>query len=167
MPRRGHLLITDRQSVTVRHQVVELGYLDTARAHGSASVAFNVQPRQTNQLLVGSSRELVGFDRSVNRPLLGRMLSRAVWFMPALAAVPASRVWTGFRPATPDSLPLIGEWPRLDGVWVATGHEGLGITMATGTADLIAAGLLGRKPPIDPSPFRPNRAMPTLESADE
>lgn len=163
MPRRGHLLITDRVPTRVHHQVVELGYLDSAHALGGASVAFNVQPRRTGQLLVGSSRELVGFDRELNRALLGRMLSRAIEFLPPLARAPASRAWFGFRPATPDALPLIGAWPRLKGVWVATGHEGLGITMATGTADLIVAGVLERTPPLDPAPFRPDRPMPTLE----
>jgi glycine/D-amino acid oxidase-like deaminating enzyme len=167
MPRRGHLVITDRQPVVVHHQLVEVGYLDTAHTLGGASVAFNVQPRRTGQLLVGSSRELVGFDRAINRPLLGRMLSRAVSFLPALARSPASRAWTGFRPATADALPLIGPWPRLQGVWIATGHEGLGITMATGTADLITAGLLGRTPPMDPQPFRPDRPMPEPESPHE
>jgi glycine/D-amino acid oxidase-like deaminating enzyme len=167
MPRRGHLVITDRLPLRVRHQVVELGYLDTAHALGGASVAFNVQPRRTGQLLVGSSRELVGFDQRLNRPLLGRMLDRAIGFLPALGEAPASRSWFGFRPATPDSLPLIGHWPALEGVWIATGHEGLGITMATGTADLVTAGILGRTPPLDPAPFRPDRPMPTVGVADD
>ena len=164
-PRRGHLLITDRVPIPVHHQLVELGYLDTAHTLGGASVAFNIQPRRTGQLLVGSSRELVGFDRQLNRPLLGRMLARAIELLPPLATAPASRAWFGFRPATPDALPLIGEWPRLKGVWIATGHEGLGITMATGTADLVVAGVLGRRPPLDPAPFRPDRPMPVPESA--
>lgn len=159
VPRRGHLLITDRTPLRVHHQVVELGYLDSAHTLGGASVAFNVQPRRTGQLLVGSSRELVGFEARLEHALLGRMLARAVAFIPGLARVPASRAWVGFRPATPDALPLIGRWPAIDGVWVATGHEGLGITMAPGTADLIVAGITGTTPPLDPSPYRPDREM--------
>lgn len=159
VPRRGHLVITDRTPLRVHHQVVELGYLHSAHTMGGASVAFNVQPRRTGQLLVGSSRELVGFDGRLERSVLARMLARATTFIPGLARVPASRAWVGFRPATPDALPLIGPWPGMEGVWVATGHEGLGITMATGTADLIVAGLTGAPPPLDPFPYRPDRPM--------
>jgi glycine/D-amino acid oxidase-like deaminating enzyme len=124
-------------------------------------VAFNVQPRRTGQLLVGSSRELVGFDASINRALVSKMLQRAVSFVPALARAPVSRTWVGFRPATPDALPLIGRWPGLDRTWIASGHEGLGITMAPVTAELIVADILGTAPPLDPLPYRPDRQMAT------
>ncbi|HET9065482.1 MAG TPA: FAD-dependent oxidoreductase [Gemmatimonadales bacterium] len=165
VPRRGHLVITDRTPVRVRHQLIELGYLDTAHSLGGASIAFNVQPRRTGQLLIGSSRELVGFDPAINRELVGRMLSRAVAFVPGIARVPASRTWIGFRPATPDALPLIGPWPALPGTWIATGHEGLGITMAPTTAALISAGITGKEPPIDPAPYLPDRVMSTHADA--
>lgn len=165
VPRKGHLVITDRYPGLVRHQLVELGYLHSAHTMTGASTAFNVQPRATGQLLIGSSRELVGRDDAINRRIVRDMLDRAVAFVPALAGCSALRTWTGFRPATPDKLPLIGPWPELAGVWVAAGHEGLGITTATGTAALVAAGILGRDPPIDPAPFRPDRAMPAAEAA--
>ena len=165
VPRRGHLVITDRQPVRINHQLVELGYLHTAHTLGGASVAFNVQPRRTGQLLIGSSRELVGHDPAINRELVGGMLSRAIGFVPGLGGAPVSRTWVGFRPATPDSLPLIGEWPAMPGTWIATGHEGLGITMAPVTAELIASGILGDAPPLDPAPYRPDRPMPQLAAA--
>jgi glycine/D-amino acid oxidase-like deaminating enzyme len=165
IPRRGHLCITDRVPIPVRHQLVELGYLHSAHTLGGASVAFNVQPRRTGQLLIGSSRELVGFNTEINRPLVSQMLQRAVRFIPALARAPVSRTWVGFRPATPDALPLIGRWPAMDRVWIATGHEGLGITMAPVTAELIVAGILGTQPPLDPLPYLPDRSMPRQEQA--
>ena len=165
VPRKGHLLISDRHPGMVRHQLVELGYMQSAHTFGAASVAFNVQPRRTGQLLIGSSRELVGFDAQLNRDLLGAMLARATSFIPALKNVRALRAWVGFRPATADKLPLIGPWPEIGGVWIAAGHEGLGITMATGTADLIVAGILGTKAPIDAAPFRPGRTMPAMAHA--
>lgn len=160
IPRKGHLLITDRYPGLCTSQIVELGYLHSAHTLGGASVAFNVQPRATGQLLIGSSRELVGRESEVNRELLGSMLQRAIEFMPVLARCAATRAWTGFRPATPDALPLIGRWEGADGVWIAAGHEGLGITMAPGTAELIADGILGRTPALDPAPFAPGRTMP-------
>jgi D-hydroxyproline dehydrogenase subunit beta len=156
-PRKGHLVITDRYPGFLRHQVIELGYLKNAHALARESVAFNVQPRRTGQLLVGSSRELVGWDSSINAPLRARMLRRAVEFLPAIAGLSVLRTWVGFRPATPDKLPLIGEWdPRL---FVAAGHEGLGITTSLGTARLLADLVLGRKPALDPAPFHPRRRM--------
>ncbi|HEY9514092.1 MAG TPA: FAD-dependent oxidoreductase, partial [Gemmatimonadaceae bacterium] len=95
VPRKGHLLITDRYPGLCNSQLVELGYLDTAHTMGGASVAFNVQPRATGQLLIGSSRELVGRQRNVNRDLLADMLRRAIEFVPALARCSATRAWTG------------------------------------------------------------------------
>jgi D-hydroxyproline dehydrogenase subunit beta len=160
VPRKGHLVITDRYPGLCRHQIVELGYLRSAHTMTASSVAFNVQPRATGQLLIGSSRELVGWDPAVNQAILGRMLRRATDFVPALARLSAIRTWTGFRPATPDKLPLIGPWPMADGVWIAAGHEGLGITTALGTGHLLADLMLGRTPAIDPTPFDPARAMP-------
>jgi glycine/D-amino acid oxidase-like deaminating enzyme len=159
VPRKGHLVITDRYPGLLRHQVVELGYLKSAHTLSHESVAFNVQPRATGQLLVGSSRELVGWDASLNRPLLARMLRRAAEFLPVLPELRALRSWTGFRPATPDKLPLIGRWE--DRLLVAAGHEGLGVTTALATGRLIADIALDRTPFLDPTPFDPRRAMPT------
>lgn len=159
VPRRGHLVITDRHPGFCRHQVLELGYLQSAHSFDGPSVAFNVQPRLTGQVLIGSSRELAGWDPATNRALLARMLERAVAFMPALATLSAIRSWIGFRPATPDKLPLIGPWLPSDGLWIAAGHEGLGITTALGTARLLGDLILGRPPALDPTPFGPNRAV--------
>ena len=160
VPRKGHLIITDRAPGFCRHQIVEMGYLKSAHQMTAESAAFNIQPRATGQVLIGSSRELVGWDAGLNRGLAGRMLARAVQFMPALARLPAIRIWTGFRPATPDKLPLIGRWNAVDGVWIAAGHEGLGITTSLGTAGLLADLIAGRPPAIDALPFDPNRTSP-------
>jgi glycine/D-amino acid oxidase-like deaminating enzyme len=152
VPRKGHLVITDRYRDFCRHQLVELGYLTSAHTMNSESVAFNIQPRSTGQMLIGSSRELVGWDASVNRSLVQRMLERAVDFMPTLTELSVIRTWTGFRPATSHKLPYIGRLDR-DGLWIAAGHEGLGITTALGTARLLADLLLGREPWTDPAPY--------------
>jgi glycine/D-amino acid oxidase-like deaminating enzyme len=157
IPRKGHLVVTDRVPGLCRHQVVELGYVQSAHTLGDASVAFNVQPRSTGQVLIGSSRELVGWDASINHAVLGRMLRRAVFFLPALSDVTILRTWTGFRPATPDHRPFIGAWPATPGLWIAAGHEGLGITMALGTGRLLTDLVLGRPPAIDPAPYSPSR----------
>jgi D-hydroxyproline dehydrogenase subunit beta len=159
VPRKGHLVITDRHPGLCRHQLVELGYLASAHVMTNESVAFNVQPRATGQLLIGSSRELAGWDSTVNRRVLNDMLVRAREMMPVLADLSVLRVWTGFRPATPDKLPFIGPWEAVPGVWIAAGHEGLGVTTALGTARLLADLVAGRDTAIPASPYSPTRAM--------
>ena len=164
-PRKGHLVITDRYPGFCRHQLVELGYLKSAHTPSPESVAFNLQPRATGQMLLGSSREFVGFDAGVNRGIRDRMIHRALEFMPALARLTAIRTWTGFRPSTPDNLPLIGSVDGTPGLFVAAGHEGLGITTSLGTARLVADAILGRTSPIDPVPYLPMRVFPSAAHA--
>ena len=158
-PRKGHLVITDRYPGFCRHQLVELGYLKSAHTMTAESVAFNVQPRRTGQLLIGSSRELVGWDRSINQEIVGRMLQRASEYLPGLTVLHALRVWVGFRPAIADHLPLIGRWPSSRRLWIAAGHEGLGITMALATGRLIADQIIGRPSAIDVQPYDPARVV--------
>jgi glycine/D-amino acid oxidase-like deaminating enzyme len=157
VPRKGYLAITDRLPGFVRHQLVELGYLAHAHTMTAASVAFNVQPRAGGEVIVGSSRELVGWDASLDDRMVRRMLARASEFIPSLAALQMVRTWIGFRPATADKLPLIGAWPAIPGLWIAAGHEGLGITTSLGTAEIVAALVARRAPPIDASAFAPAR----------
>lgn len=156
-PRKGHLLITDRYPGLLRHQVLELGYADSAHDSTHASVAFNVQPRPSGQLLIGSSRETGVDDSRVSPQMLRRMLERAFVFMPALRQLQAVRVWTGLRPATPDGRPCLGAMPGHHDLWVAAGHEGLGVTSALGSARLLLDLIMQRVPDIDPAPYAPSR----------
>ena len=142
--RKGHLVITDRYPGFVRHQIIELGYLKSAHAAAADSVAFNIQPRKGGQMLIGSSRQFDSEGTEINRPILDRMLRRSFEYLPTLARLSAIRCWTGHRAATPDKLPLIGPAVESDKVWLATGHEGLGITTALGTGRLLADLLLKR-----------------------
>lgn len=118
-PKKGHLLITDRYPGTLRHQLVELGYVSSAHASSGTSVAFNAQPRPTGQVFLGSSRQFDTLDPQVEGPVLARMLRRALDYLPGLAGLNAIRAWTGFRAATPDGLPLLGEHPAQPGLWLA------------------------------------------------
>lgn len=155
--RKGHLVITERYSNFARHQLVELGYLKSAHGRDSDSVAFNVQPRLTGQVLLGSSRQFGSNSTNVDYAILQKMTARAFEYMPRLRDLVASRIWTGFRPATPDNLPYIGRIPDFDKVYAAAGHEGLGITTALGTAELIADEIVGRNAAIPVEAYRPGR----------
>ncbi|MEM8994416.1 MAG: FAD-dependent oxidoreductase [Acidobacteriota bacterium] len=156
-PRKGHLVITDRRPGFCRHQLVELGYLKSAHGDASTSVAFNLQPRRTGQMLVGSSRQIDVAGRDSEPEIVRQMLRRAARFLPRLGGLRAIRVWTGLRPATDDHLPYIGPVDDGGAVLLAAGHEGLGITTAPGTAELVAHHLLGRSTELDPSSYSPHR----------
>jgi glycine/D-amino acid oxidase-like deaminating enzyme len=155
--RKGHLVITDRYAGFVRHQLVELGYLKSAHSVSADSVAFNVQPRQTGQLLIGSSRQFGADHTGVDQPILSSMLARAKKYLPGIARLSAIRVWTGFRAATPDKLPLIGPDSTDPSLLLATGHEGLGITTSLATAELIADIIADRRSAIAREPYLPAR----------
>ena len=155
--RKGHLVITDRYPGWAKHQLVELGYLKSAHSDTSDSVAFNVQPRITGQLLIGSSRQFGIDDAGIDTVILSRMMRRACEYMPGLETLSAIRIWTGFRPATVDNLPFIGPWPGRDNLYIAAGHEGLGITTSLGTARILADQVLGRPSKISITPYLPSR----------
>ncbi len=155
--RKGHLVITERYHGYVHHQIVELGYLKSAHLMSKDSVAFNIQPRKTGQMLIGSSRQFDAEGTEVDHEILNRMLARAMEYLPSLAKLSATRVWTGHRAATPDKLPLIGPSIEHERIWLASGHEGLGITTSLGTGRLVADLLLGRKTEILAEPYAPSR----------
>ena len=155
--RKGHLVITDRYPNFLRHQLVELGYLKSAHSVTADSVAFNIQPRKTGQLLIGSSRQYDVDESYVDVPILTRMLDRAVEYLPGLRKLSSLRTWTGFRAATPDKLPLIGPHAEHKRLYLATGHEGLGITTSLGTAKLLVAQIMNCDAAIPLAPYLPSR----------
>jgi len=158
-PRKGHLVITDRYLGFVRHQLLELGYSKSARSAAGASVAFNVQPRKTGHLLIGSSRQFGAAGTEVEPGILSQMLNRAFQYLPELKNLSAIRAWTGFRSATPDKLPLIGPWPQDSTLYLATGHEGLGVTTSLATGRILCDQILGIQPSIPIEPYLPSRQI--------
>jgi D-hydroxyproline dehydrogenase subunit beta len=162
--RKGHLILTDRYPGFLHHQVVELGYLKSAHSIMADSVAFNLQPRMTGQILIGSSRQYGDESPAVDDGIVRRIIERACEYMPEVAALSTLRIWTGFRAATPDKLPLIGPSVENPKVLLATGHEGLGITTSLATAQLITDMVVGRMSSIAQEPYLPSRM--TRETGD-
>lgn len=158
-PRKGHLVITDRAPGFVRHQLVELGYIRSAGSSTADSVAFNVQPRKTGQVLIGSSRQYDATDSGIDHPLLQQMLQQTLKYIPQIGQLPVLRAWTGFRAATPDKLPLIGPHPSDPTLFLATGHEGLGITTALATGKILRHIFAGSSVEIPIEPYLPARAL--------
>ena len=157
--RKGHLAITDVYPNFAKHQLVELGYLKSAHSIAGDSVAFNIQPKRSGQVLIGSSRQYGAEHKEVDQEIVDKMLQRAQAYMPAIAQMSIVHTRCGFRAATPDKLPLIGPWPEDKSMFLATGHEGLGITTSLATARILVDQIMGAKPEIPVEPYWPSRSI--------
>ena len=158
-PRRGRILVTEPLPAgVIGHKVYEADYVgavtsDSAELQCSAVV----EGTASGTVLIGSSRDAAGFSAAPDPAALAEMARRAVGLFPFLARVRAIRSYTGFRPASPDHLPVIGADAEVPGLFHASGHEGAGIGLAPATAELITALVAGVAPPVDPAPFAPGR----------
>lgn len=158
LPRRGFVLVTEPLPRRVRHKVYAADYVaDVASDSAALQTSPVVEGTAAGPVLIGASRERVGFDRSFPLPVLRALAAGATQLFPFLADVRALRAYVGFRPYLPDHLPAIGPDPRVPGLHHACGHEGAGIGLATGTGHLIAQALSGKTPDLDLAPFRPDR----------
>ena len=158
LPRRGYVLVTEPLPPRVRHKVYAADYVaDVASDSADLQTSPVVEGTAAGPVLIGASRERVGFDRSVSLPALRALAAGATRLFPFLAGVRAMRTYAGFRPYLPDHLPAIGPDPRVPGLLHACGHEGAGIGLSTGTGHLIAQALCGERPALDLTPFRPDR----------
>ncbi|MEV5880444.1 FAD-binding oxidoreductase [Streptomyces sp. NPDC052101] len=158
LPRRGFVLVTEPLPRMVRHKVYAADYVaDVASDSASLRTSPVVEGTAAGPVLIGASRERVGFDRSLSLPAVRALAAGAIGLFPFLERVRALRTYAGFRPYLPDHLPAIGPDPRAPGLFHACGHEGAGIGLATGTGQLIAQTLTGKTPELDLTPFRPER----------
>lgn len=158
MPRRGFVLVTEQLPPMVHHKVYAAEYVDNV---GSGDAGLQASPvvegTPAGTILIGSSRERVGFDSTISTEALGRIARNAVELFPFLSRVRMLRHYHGFRPFCPDHLPVIGHDPRAPGLWHAAGHEGAGIGLGPGTGKLLAQALAGETPDMSLTPFRPER----------
>ncbi|MGW7608614.1 NAD(P)/FAD-dependent oxidoreductase [Streptomyces sp. NPDC054766] len=158
LPRRGFVLVTEPLPRRVRHKVYAADYVaDVASDSAALQTSPVVEGTAAGPILIGASRERVGFDRSFSLPVVRELAEGATRLFPFLSQVRALRTYLGFRPYLPDHLPAIGPDPRAPGLFHACGHEGAGIGLSTGTGQLIAQVLAGRTPDLDLAPFRPDR----------
>jgi D-amino-acid dehydrogenase len=111
-----------------------------------------VTPMQTGYRL-GSTMEFAGYDTTLNRRRLDALREGARIYLQEPETKPIVEEWFGWRPMTYDSLPIIGRVPRLENVWVAAGHNMLGVSLSPGTGKLLAELVAGRTPSIDPQPY--------------
>ncbi|WEO98933.1 FAD-binding oxidoreductase [Streptomyces sp. FXJ1.172] len=158
LPRRGFVLVTEPLPRVVRHKVYAADYVaDVASGSAALQTSAVVEGTPAGPVLIGASRERVGFDRTLSAEVLRRLAAQATALFPVLAKVRAMRTYAGFRPYLPDHLPAIGPDPRVPGLLHACGHEGAGIGLAPATGLLIAQFLAGEQPSVDTGPFGPGR----------
>ncbi|MGW0798517.1 NAD(P)/FAD-dependent oxidoreductase [Streptomyces sp. NPDC002692] len=158
LPRRGFVLVTEPLPPRVRHKVYAADYVaDVASDSAALQTSPVVEGTAAGPVLIGASRERVGFDRSFSLPAVRALAAGAIGLFPFLAEVRALRTYLGFRPYLPDHLPAIGPDPRVPGLLHACGHEGAGIGLAAGTGHLIAQVLTGGPTDLDLTPFGPDR----------
>lgn len=158
LPRRGFVLVTEPLPPRIRHKVYAADYVaDVAGDSAALGTSPVVEGTAAGPVLIGASRERVGFDRSLSLPAVRALAAGATRLFPFLSGVRALRTYAGFRPYLSDHLPAVGPDPRAPGLFHACGHEGAGIGLATGTGLLIAQALTGRTPELDLAPFRPDR----------
>jgi glycine oxidase len=141
-PRRG-------QMIALAHVPPALTYC----VHGEVYVI----PRPSGELLIGATVERAGFQRAVTAEGIAGLLRAAIELVPALRDLPIARTWCGFRPWAPDSLPVLGPWPGIEGLFVATGHFRNGILLAPITARLMADWVTSGAPSIPVTDFLPDR----------
>ncbi len=158
LPRRGFILVTEPLPLVIRHKVYTAEYLANVASSGAGlETSTVIEGTASGTVLIGASRERVGFDRSFSWPALGRIAAGAVTLFPFLRGVRALRAYRGFRPYCPDHLPVIGTDRRVPGLVHACGHEGAGIGLAPATGQLVAQSVTGASLDLPLTPFDPAR----------
>ncbi len=139
LPRRGFVLVTEPLPRVVRHKVYSADYVaNVASSQEALETSVVVEGTRGGTVLIGASRERVGFDETLSVEVVRRLAAQAVRLFPVLHDIALMRVYRGFRPYCPDHLPVIGADPRVPGLYHACGHEGAGIGLAPATGLLVA-----------------------------
>ncbi|WP_025785904.1 FAD-binding oxidoreductase [Sporosarcina sp. D27] len=160
LPRKGQLIVASRQQPVGLRKVMEFGYL-ISKFGGERivdadmekyGVALVFEPTESQNFLIGSSREFGGFDTRVNHEVSKLIAKRAIRFYPKIADMTVIRTYAGLRPWTEDHLPIISRVEHIPGYFIAAGHEGDGISLAAVTGKLIEEMLNDKETciPIEP-----------------
>ena len=129
----------------------------SSSADAGLQVSTVVETTWEGDVLVGSSRERRGFDVTVDPAVSRAMLERAARLFGVLGSLEVADAWSGLRPWLPDHLPAIGPSAAVEGLWVATGHEGAGVALGPVTGVVLAQAYCGERPLMDLAPFDPDR----------
>ncbi len=111
--------------------------------------------RRDGHVLVGSTLEHVGFDKTPTEEALASLKASAEKMLPGLAQREVVGHWAGLRPGSPDGIPFIGEVRELPGLWLNCGHYRNGLVLAPASCELLKNLMLGETPIVDPAPYSP------------
>jgi glycine/D-amino acid oxidase-like deaminating enzyme len=157
-PRKGFILVTEPAPQYIFHKVYDSDYVaNVASSDADLQTSTVVEGTRSGTILIGASRERIGFDGSMNYEIVRKLAAQATSLFPVLRDVQLLRVYRGFRPYAPDHLPVIGEDSLISGLWHSAGHEGAGIGLAPGSAALITDAILGRETFMNAEAFSPQR----------
>lgn len=157
-PRKGFILVSAPIPHLIRHKVYDADYVgNVASDDAGVQSSAVVEGTKSGTILIGASRQRVGFDTNFDLLVIKLLAKQGIALFPVLKKVQLIRAYYGFRPFAPDHLPVIGQDPRIKGLWHAAGHEGAGIGLAPATAELIGAQIVGSHTFMDADPFSPSR----------
>jgi glycine oxidase len=145
--------------VPVRGQMLAVSNVPALLRHAFHGHQGYLTPRPSGELLVGATVEHVGFERAMTPEGLAHLVNGAIAVLPGLKGRPITRTWCGFRPGTPDDMPILGPWPGVEGLYVATGHYRNGILLAPATAAHMASAIVDGGIPELIKPFLPDRLL--------
>lgn len=158
LPRRGFILVTEPLPLVIRHKVYTAEYVDNvASSDAGLETSTVIEGTRGGTVLIGASRERVGFDRTQDWDVIRLLARKAVDVFPFLRDIRLLRTYAGFRPYCPDHLPVVGADPRVPGLFHSCGHEGAGIGLAPASGRLVAQAVLQEPPSLDLTAFRPDR----------
>ena len=142
-----------------RGQMLAVAHVPPVLTHAIHADDLYLVPRPSGELLIGTTVEHVGFQRSVTAEGISTLLATAIALVPSIGSLPIARTWYGFRPWAPDGLPILGPWPDIEGLWVATAHFRSGILLAPITARLMTDWMTAGDPGLDVDAFAPQRFL--------
>ncbi|MCF7821066.1 MAG: glycine oxidase ThiO [Mariprofundaceae bacterium] len=116
-------------------------------------------PRVDGRILVGASMEHVGFKPGTTDEVIGRLMASMARIAPGLKGLEIEEKWMGFRPGSPDGMPLLGPVTSIPGLWVASGHYRNGVALAPITAKLMSRWMADSEPEMDLSTFAVDRPV--------
>lgn len=164
-PRKGHIIVASRQQHVGVRKVMEFGYL-ISKFGGERrvdpltekyGVALVFEPTESQNFLIGSSREFVGFNTKVNNEIIKCIANRAIRFYPKMADMMVIRSYAGLRPWTEDHLPIVSRVDEVPNYYIAAGHEGDGISLAAVTGKLVEEMINNKDTSIPIEPLNFNR----------
>jgi len=163
MPRKGFILVTAPLPPKIFHKVYDSDYVDNvASSEADLQTSTVVEGTKSGTILIGASRQRVGYNKNIDVSVIKKLAQQATSLYPFLADTQLLRVYNGFRPYSPDHLPVIGEDFHVPGLYHCAGHEGAGIGLSAASGKLISQLITGSAPLVDPTPFSPHRFQMSL-----